>query len=114
MARSIHDEIRQEVTSSPVVIYMKGTRDFPQCGFSAMAVQVLKDLNVPFKDVNILADHEKWQALKAFSDWPTMPQIYVGGKFVGGCDIVREMHAKGELEPLVREAVTAAGAAPKP
>src|SRR5262245_59000231 len=100
MSRAIQDEIRSEVTSSAVVIYMKGTRDFPQCGFSAMAVQVLKELGVPFKDVNILADHEKWQALKVFSDWPTMPQIYVGGKFIGGCDIVREMHSRGELAPL--------------
>ena len=103
MARSIMEEIRQEVDENKVVIYMKGSKDFPQCGFSAAAVQVLNSLKVPFKDVNILADPEKWQALKIFSDWPTMPQVYIGGKFIGGCDILREMHAKGELAPLVEK-----------
>jgi monothiol glutaredoxin len=104
MSRSVMDEIKQEVESNPIVIYMKGTRTAPQCGFSAAAVQVLEQYRVPFKDVNILADQEKWSALKVFSDWPTMPQIYIGGQFVGGCDILREMHAKGELAPLVQQA----------
>jgi len=105
MPRSVIDEIRKEIAENKVVIYMKGTKDMPQCGFSAAASQVLSSLGVPYKDVNILEDPEKWQALKTFSDWPTMPQIYIGGKFVGGCDIVREMHAKGELQPLVKEAL---------
>jgi len=102
------DEIKQEVESNPVVIYMKGTREMPQCGFSAAAVQVLGSYGVPIKDVDVLADQEKWAAVKTFSQWPTIPQIYIGGKFIGGCDIVREMHAKGELAPLVKAATAAA------
>ena len=108
MPRSVNDEIKKEIESNKIVIYMKGTKDAPQCGFSAAASQVLKSLNVPFLDVNILADQEKWQALKSFSQWPTMPQIYIGGKFVGGCDILREMDAKGELAPLVKSALEVA------
>jgi len=102
MARSIMEEIQREVSENRVIIYMKGTKAFPQCGFSAAAVEVLKSLNVPFKDINVLADPEKWQALKTFSNWPTIPQIYIGGKFIGGCDIIREMHAKGELASLAQ------------
>jgi monothiol glutaredoxin len=101
-------EIRKEVEGNPIVIYMKGTSQFPQCGFSSAAAEVLKDYKVPFRDVNVLADREKWEALKKFSDWPTMPQIYIGGRFIGGCDILREMHAKGELRPLIEEATAAA------
>ncbi len=104
MARAIMDEIRKEVDENPVVLYIKGTKEFPRCGFSAAVVEVVKQYGVPFKDVNILADEEKWAALKTFSDWPTMPQVYVKGQFVGGCDIVREMHAKGELRPLFESA----------
>ena len=77
---------------------------FPQCGFSAATVAVLKDCGVSFKDVNVLEDQEKWQAVKVFADWPTIPQLYVQGKFIGGCDIVREMHGKGELEALLKGA----------
>ncbi len=102
MARSIMEEIQREVSENRVIIYMKGTKAFPQCGFSAAAVEGLKSLNVPFKDINVLADPEKWQALKTFSNWPTIPQIYIGGKFIGGCDIIREMHAKGELASLAQ------------
>ena len=108
MARSVMDEIKQEVQSHPVVIYMKGTRGAPQCGFSAAAIQVLEQYQAPIKDVNILVDQEKWAALKVFSDWPTMPQIYIGGQFVGGCDILREMHGKGEIAPLIQKATAAA------
>jgi monothiol glutaredoxin len=77
----------------------------PQCGFSAAAVQILSTYGAPITDVNVLADHEKWAAVKVFSNWPTIPQIYIGGKFVGGCDILREMHAKGEIAPLVEKAL---------
>src|SRR5215831_5005673 len=101
MARDVMEEIRQEIGGHRVVIYMKGTKEAPRCGFSAAAVAVLQELNVPIKDIDILADQEKWAAIKQFSDWPTIPQIYIDGQFIGGCDIVREMHARGELAPLI-------------
>ena len=104
MSRMVMDEIKQEVESHPVLIYMKGTKEMPQCGFSAAAVQVLGSYGVPIKDVNILVDQEKWAAVKTFSQWPTIPQIYIGGKFIGGCDIIREMHARGEIAPLIEQA----------
>ena len=104
MARSVMDEIQKEVDENPVLIYMKGTKDAPQCGFSAAAIQVLSTYGVPFKDVNVLADQEKWAAVKTFSSWPTIPQIYIGGKFIGGCDIIRDMHAKGQIAPLIEQA----------
>ena len=107
MSRDVMSEIREEVENNSIVLYMKGTKEFPQCGFSAAMVQVLNTYEVPYKDVNILADEEKWMALKTFSDWPTMPQIYISGQFVGGCDIVREMHEKNELKPLVEKTVSA-------
>ena len=107
MSRDVMAEIKAEVESNPVLIYMKGSAMFPQCGFSMRAASVLKDCGVEFKDINVLEDPEKWQAVKTFSDWPTIPQVYVGGEFVGGCDIVLEMHAKGELKPLVDQASSA-------
>ncbi len=107
MSRDVMSEIREEVENNPIVLYIKGTKEFPQCGFSATVVQVLNTYDVPYKDVNILADEEKWMALKTFSDWPTMPQIYIGGQFVGGCDIVREMHANDEPKALVEKTVSA-------
>lgn len=105
MARDVMDEIKQEVTGNKIVIYMKGTKEMPRCGFSAAAVEVLNQYGLPIKDINVLEDQEKWAAVKQYSDWPTIPQIYIGGQFVGGCDILREMHAKGELQPLVKKAV---------
>lgn len=107
MARDIMEEIRKEVAENPVLIYMKGTKDAPQCGFSAATVQVLGSYSIPFKDVNVLADSEKWSAVKVFSSWPTIPQVYIGGSFVGGCDIIREMHVKGEIGPLLEKALGA-------
>lgn len=107
MSRSVMDEIKKEVEENPVLIYMKGTAEAPQCGFSAASVQVLQAYGVPFKAINVLADQEKWQAVKVFSKWPTIPQIYIGGSFVGGCDILREMHAKGEIKPLLEKLATA-------
>ena len=104
MSRKVMDEIRSEIQEHPLVLYMKGTKDMPQCGFSAAMVEVLSSYNLPIKDINVLEDPEKWAAVKEFSEWPTIPQIYVGGEFIGGCDIVREMHAKGELEPVLRKA----------
>ena len=104
MSRKVMDEIRSEIQEHPLVLYMKGTKAAPQCGFSAAMVEVLSSYSLPIKDINVLADPEKWAAVKEFSEWPTIPQIYVGGEFIGGCDIVREMHAKGELEPVLRKA----------
>ena len=103
MSDIIH-EIESEIQANPVMVYMKGTPSFPMCGFSAATVQVLREIGVPFKAVDVLAEPEKREAIKSFSNWPTIPQVYVGGKFVGGCDIVREMHARGELAPLIRAA----------
>jgi monothiol glutaredoxin len=97
-------EIEREVRENRIVLYMKGTPAFPMCGFSAATVQVLREIGVPFKAVDVLAEPEKRDGIKAFSNWPTIPQVYVGGKFVGGCDIVREMHARGELAPLLKGA----------
>ena len=107
MAREIMDEIRKETEGHPLVIYMKGTKDAPQCGFSMAAVQLLSSYSAPIKDVNVLADQEKWAAVKVFSSWPTIPQIYIGGRFIGGCDILKEMHAKGEIAPLLEQAMAA-------
>jgi monothiol glutaredoxin len=99
------EEIDREVKENPVVVYMKGTPRFPMCGFSAATVEVLSEIGVPYKAVDVLAEGDKREAVKAYTSWPTIPQLFVGGKFVGGCDIVREMHAKGELAPLLRKAV---------
>ena len=98
-------EIEREVRENKVLIYMKGTPSFPMCGFSAATVEVLRELGVPFKAVDVLAEPEKRDAIKTYSKWPTIPQVYVGGKFIGGCDIVRELHARGELAPLINKAL---------
>jgi monothiol glutaredoxin len=95
-------DIEREVRENRVVVYMKGTPSFPMCGFSAATVEILREIGVPFKAIDVLAEPEKRDAIKVYSNWPTIPQVYVGGKFVGGCDIVREMHARGELAPLLR------------
>ncbi len=92
------DRIRQEIDANDVVLFMKGTPVFPQCGFSAAVVQVLSQLQVKFKGVDVLQDPGLRDGIKAFSNWPTIPQLYVKGEFVGGCDIVREMFQTGELQ----------------
>jgi monothiol glutaredoxin len=97
-------DIEREIRENRVIVYMKGTPSFPMCGFSAATVEVLREIGVPFKAVDVLAEPEKRDAIKAYSNWPTIPQVYVGGKFIGGCDIVREMHARGELGPLLKAA----------
>ncbi len=97
--------IDNEVRNNKVVVYMKGTPAFPLCGFSAATVQWLRKIGVPLKAIAVLAEPEIRDAIKSYSNWPTIPQVYVGGKFIGGCDIVREMHARGELAPLLRAAV---------
>ncbi len=92
------DRIRQEIDANDVVLFMKGSPVFPQCGFSAAVVQVLSQLQVKFKSVDVLQDPGLRDGIKAFSNWPTIPQLYVKGEFVGGCDIVREMFQSGELQ----------------
>ena len=98
----VHDRIKDDITNNDVVLYMKGTPVFPQCGFSAAVVQVLSHVGVKFKGIDILADPGLRQGIKEFSNWPTIPQLYVKGEFVGGCDIVREMYENGELQELLQ------------
>ena len=98
---SINDFIDTQVKSNPVVLFMKGTPDFPQCGFSGQVVQILDYLGVEYAGVNVLADDTLRQGIKSYSDWPTIPQLYVKGEFVGGCDIVREMFQAQELQQLL-------------
>ena len=100
---SIQDEIKQELAGTEVVLFMKGTPQMPMCGFSGQVVQILDYLGVPYKGVNVLANEEIRQGVKEFSNWPTIPQLYVKGEFVGGCDIVREMFQTGELKPFFTE-----------
>ena len=95
----VQETIRKQVTDHPVVLYMKGTPRAPMCGFSATAVQILQACNLPlFFSVNVLDDQEIREGIKIFSDWPTIPQLYVRGEFIGGCDIMREMYQSGELQ----------------
>jgi monothiol glutaredoxin len=114
MDEATRAQIQQLVSSQPIVLFMKGTKTFPQCGFSATVVEVLKRLNADFEGVNVLQDPAVREGIKEFANWPTIPQLYVGGKFVGGCDIVRDMFMAGELEPLVNEALGRPAAAGKP
>jgi len=103
MDSHVANRIRQEIETNDVVLFMKGTPVFPQCGFSAAVVQVLSHLGVKFNGVDVLQDPGLRQGIKDFSEWPTVPQLYVKGEFVGGCDIVREMFQAGELQTLLQE-----------
>jgi len=103
MSDPTHDRIASDIASNDVVLYMKGTPVFPQCGFSAATVQILANLGVKFKAVDVLKDPEVRQGIKEFSNWPTIPQLYVKGEFVGGCDILREMYEADELRPFLAE-----------
>ena len=107
----IHALIQNEVSSNDVVLFLKGTPAFPQCGFSGQVVQILDFLGVDYKGINVLADPEIRQGIKDFSNWPTIPQLYVKGEFVGGCDITREMFQAGELQQLFSEKGIAAKSA---
>lgn len=100
---ALFDRIRQDISDNPVVVYMKGTPVFPQCGFSSQVVQILSHLGVRFKGIDILTDPGLRQGIKEFSSWPTIPQLYVKGEFIGGCDIVREMFETGELKQLLAD-----------
>ncbi len=101
MNEELRARIEQTIAQQRIMLFMKGSPSMPQCGFSATVVQILKQLAVPFGSQNILADAELREGLKQFSNWPTFPQLYVDGKLVGGCDIIRELHARGELAPLL-------------
>ena len=102
MRDDVRKKIEETVSGSKIVLFMKGTKNFPQCGFSARVVESLKKIGEPFLDVNVLADPEVRDGIKEFSSWPTIPQLYINGKFVGGCDIVTELAQNGELEPLIK------------
>ena len=109
---NVQDRIKTEVDSNDVVLFMKGTPGMPQCGFSATVVKMLDHLGVKYKGVNVLADPEIRNGIKEFSNWPTIPQLYVKGEFVGGCDIIREMFQAGELQQLLADkGVTVSAAA---
>jgi monothiol glutaredoxin len=101
----VQQKIAEQIKANKVLIYMKGNRNFPQCGFSAAVIDVFNHLNVPYETVDVLSDPEIRDGIKTFSHWPTIPQIYIDGKFIGGCDIVRELHSRGELQALVQNAL---------
>ncbi len=103
MTDTVADRIQNDITTNRVMLYMKGNAMFPQCGFSARVVQILSHLGVPFQTANVLEDPALREGIKAFSQWPTIPQLYVDGEFVGGCDIITEMFQSGELETLMAE-----------
>lgn len=99
----VKDRIKEIIADNDVVLFMKGTREMPQCGFSSRVAGVLNYMGVPYRDVNVLSDEEVRQGIKDFSDWPTIPQLFVKGEFVGGCDIVTEMVLSGELDQLLEK-----------
>ena len=104
MADDVFQRIREDIAKNRIMIYMKGTPSFPMCGFSAATIDIFNQLGAQYETADVLADPAIRDGIKRFSNWPTIPQVYIDGKFIGGCDIVREMHANGELGPLVGEA----------
>jgi monothiol glutaredoxin len=100
---TIMDSIDRDIKGNDIVVFMKGTAQLPQCGFSSVVVQILSKLNVPFKDVNVLMDPELRQGIKDYANWPTIPQLYIKGEFIGGCDIIRDMYQTGELQQLLQD-----------
>jgi monothiol glutaredoxin len=110
-ARDVQDWIGKTVAANDVVLFMKGRKGMPQCGFSMQVDQILSLMGVDYKDINVLDDMGVREGIKAFSNWPTIPQLYVKGEFVGGCDIVREMYEAGELQELMAEKGITAGTA---
>jgi monothiol glutaredoxin len=99
---NINEKIKDIISKNDVVLFMKGTPDMPQCGFSMTVINILKQLKVKFNGIDVLADPEIRQGIKDFSNWPTVPQLYVKGEFIGGCDIAKEMYEKGELQKLLK------------
>ncbi len=104
------EKIQSAITGNKIMIFMKGNRSFPQCGFSAATVQIFEQLGAPYQTADVLSDPELREAIKRYSNWPTIPQVYINGKFVGGCDIVRELYETGELQTLVKEATSPSAA----
>ncbi len=104
------ERIQSAIASNKICVFMKGNRNFPQCGFSAATVQVFEEIGAPYGTVDVLSDPELREEIKAFSNWPTIPQVYINGKFVGGCDIVRELYESGELHSIAKSAVEASAA----
>lgn len=102
MSNSVHDQIQKEVSENKIMVYMKGTPEMPQCGFSKAVVDVFEVLEAPIASRDVLADPVLRDGIKSFTQWPTIPQVFIDGKFVGGCDIIREMYFKGELETLIK------------
>lgn len=100
---NVKERIENDIKKNKVVLYMKGTPEAPQCGFSAQTVQIIQSYNVPFKAVNILEDPEIRQGIKEYANWPTIPQLYINGEFVGGCDITAELHQNGELAQMIKK-----------
>ncbi len=98
---NVQDRIKQQISENSITLYMKGTPQFPQCGFSGKSVQLLQACGAKFASINILADPEIREGIKQFSNWPTIPQLYIKGQFIGGCDIITELYQKGELQKLV-------------
>jgi monothiol glutaredoxin len=101
------DRIQSAIAQNKILIFMKGNRNFPQCGFSAATVAVFDELGAPYETIDVLSDPEVRDQVKAYSNWPTIPQVYIDGKFVGGCDIVRELYESGELQQMVKSATGA-------
>ena len=99
----VHQQIDELVKGNDVVVFMKGTSAMPMCGFTATVIQILNQLNIPFKDINVLIDPTLRQGVKDYTNWPTIPQLYIKGEFIGGCDIVREMFQNGELQTLFKQ-----------
>ena len=106
MDDSIKQRIEKDVKSNKIMLYMKGTPESPMCGFSARTVDILKQYHIPFKAFNVLDDEAIRTGIKEYSEWPTIPQLYVNGEFIGGCDIITEMHNNGELSELLNKAKT--------
>lgn len=106
MANAI-ERIQESVKNNRIMIFMKGNRNFPQCGFSAATVAVFDQLGAPYETADVLSDPELREQIKAYSNWPTIPQVYIGGKFIGGCDIIRELYENGELQQMVNGAEAA-------
>ena len=101
--QDVQDWISKQIAGNDVVLFMKGTKDFPQCGFSGRVTQILRFVGVEYKDINVLENDDVREGIKAYTNWPTIPQLYVKGEFVGGCDIMREMYSAGELHDLICE-----------